>query len=153
MNRHYIVCSATHVSSTTGPTPALLSKTPWKRQRSRPPLRLDRRKPIPGHPRWTSTSSSSRALQVLSAPTAAPTAAPSSSHNTSAVTQKVTAQAARSNCALSDRAIRFCLWHFPFQGDKSRNGNGCLLLFSGKDKLTAVKVRYWLGQCGWHIYV
>lgn len=50
--------------SSPGPTPERLLNMRWRRQRSLPPLRLDPRRPTLEPPHWTSTSSSSRVLQV-----------------------------------------------------------------------------------------
>lgn len=52
------------MTSPPGPTPARLLKTRWRKRRSLPPLHLDPRRPTPELPRWTSTSSSSRAPRV-----------------------------------------------------------------------------------------
>lgn len=50
--------------SSPGPTPERLLKMRWRRRRSLPPLHLDPRRPTLEPPHWTSTSSSSRVLQV-----------------------------------------------------------------------------------------
>lgn len=93
-----------------GPTPALQSKTLWRRPRSHPPLPLDPRRPTPGPHRWTSISSSSRALQVWPAPPII----------LSLQYGRWEAQTAGSSSAFCNWVNMRRLWQFSFYGEQKQ---------------------------------
>lgn len=103
VNLILLFCFSTCVTSPAGPTPARLSKTRWRKRRSPPRLRLDPRRPTPEPPRWTSTSSSSRALQVR-------------------VAHPNAHEAPRSWSELHSRVIVSCLWRFFFHVRTKKKG-------------------------------
>lgn len=126
VNLILLFCFSTCVTSPAGPTPARLSKTRWRKRRSPPRLRLDPRRPTPEPPRWTSTSSSSRALQVR-------------------VAHPNPHEAPRSWSELHSRVIVSCLWRFFFHVRTKKRGNVSYVgfLLSSVERWESLSEKIW----------